>query len=96
MSEHELQSLEDELAQRRKNHKKLSEQARMEIEKLQEEMEDIGREIKGEAQYEVDVELEIRDLQAGEDRRSSNASQSTNQCCSSPTIVEQFVAMGAK
>ena len=48
-----------------------SELARVEIEKLQEEMKDSGQKIKEEDdQNEVDLELEIRELQAGEGQLS--------------------------
>ena len=85
------------LAQSEKNQNKLSarnEQARLEIEKLQEEMEDNGQNIREEAQNEVD--LEIRESQAGECRRCCTASQSTNGCCFNSTIVGQFIALGAE
>ena len=93
-----LRSLEDKLAESRASQKKPSErneQARVEIEKLQEEREDKRRKMTEEARNETDLELETRELQAGEGRGGSNASQSTNGCCFNSTIVEQFIATGA-
>ena len=43
---------------------------------------------------EADVDEEIRILQAGDERRTSCASQ-TNGCCFDPAVVEQFITMGA-
>ena len=77
------------LAQSRNNQGKLSkrnEQARFETDKLQEEMDDNGWKIQEEAQNEVDLELETRELRAGEGRRGNSASQSTNRCCFDPTL----------
>ena len=86
------------MAESRTSQKKFSErneQARVEVEKLQEEREDKGRKMTEEARNETDWELETRELQAGEGRGGSNASHSTNRCCFSSTILEQFIATGA-
>ena len=48
-----------------------------------------------EARNETKLEMEIRDLPAGEGRGGSNASQSANRCCCYSAIVEDFIAMGA-
>ena len=53
-------SLEDKTAQSRTNQQKLSEwseQARMDMQILQQEMEDVGRKVKEEAQNEVELKL---------------------------------------
>ena len=83
--------MEDKLAQRRKtraNCPKRNGQARIEIEKLQTEMEDDGQKIKAETLNKAEPGLEIRALREGEGRRGSNG------CCFDSSIVEQFIAMG--
>ena len=42
----------------------------------------------------AELENEIQNLQASEERRGSSASQS-NGCCFAPAILEQFLTMGA-
>ena len=54
---------------------KRNEQVRNETEKAQAEMEDTGQKHQAESQVETELDLEIRGLQAGEERRGSNASQ---------------------
>ena len=43
---------------------------------------------------ETELDEELRDLQAGDERRCSNASQS-NGCCMDPAFLQNFVATGA-
>ena len=43
---------------------------------------------------EAELDEEIRNLEAEEERRGSGASQS-NGCCFDPTVVEQLITMGA-
>ena len=54
---------------------KRNEQVRNETDKAQAEMEDTGQKHQAESQVETELDLEIRGLQAGEERRGSNASQ---------------------
>ena len=84
------QGLEDRVSQSRKNTIKLTkrnEQARIEIVKLQEEM-DGEQKIEAGTLNEQEFVLEMRDLRAGEGRRGSNASQSTTGCCFDPAFLE--------
>ena len=88
-----LQRFDDKLAQRRKTRAscpKRNAQARIEIEKLQTELEDDGQKIKAETLNEAELDLEVRALREGEGRRGSNG------CCFDLAILEQFIAMGAE
>ena len=69
---------------------KRNEQARIEIEKLQTELEDDGQKIKAETLNEAEQDLEIRALREGEGRRGSDG------CCFDSAILEQFIAIGAE
>ena len=79
----------------RGNGHKLDEQARIEIEKLQEEVDDTGQKMKADMLNEAELELDIRALRGGEGRRGSNASR-CNGCCLDSAILQQSVAMGAE
>ena len=79
------------------NGKKLGEeifQVRMETEKLQEKLEDNEENIKNEAGNETEWEDEIEQMQTGEGRRGSDASQS-NGCCMDPAFLQHFFTIGA-
>ena len=88
-----LQSFEDKLTQRRTTHTscpKRNAQARIEIEKLQTELEDDGQKIKAETLNDPELDLEVRALREGEGRRGSNGS------CFDSSILAQFIAMGTQ
>ena len=59
------------------------------------EMTEHGKTTQQEAQNEAELDWEVSQLQTGERRRGSNASQSTIGCCFNSTNFAQFVTMGA-
>ena len=75
--------------ERKKQNKRSArnEPTRRETEKLQEEMEDTGQKFADSSQIDVELELVITVLQAGEGRGSSNALQSTH---GRPSRWEQY------
>ena len=58
-------------------------------------MEDHGNNIQAESLVEAEVDLELRGLQAGDERRGSSASQS-NGCCMDPAFLHSFLTSGAE
>ena len=73
---------------------KRNEQFRIFIEKSQAEMEDIGQTISAESLVEAQLDMEIRSLQAGDERAGSDASQS-NERCMDPAFLHSFLTSGA-
>ena len=70
------------------------ERIRNEIEEKDAQLQELGWIIQKASLVKAELDEEIRNLQAGEERRGSCASQ-FDRCCFDPTVVEQPITMGA-